>query len=54
MNQIVQCIESLITGLVCGVVFSLINLPIPAPTVVAGIVGIIGIFLGFYMVQLIK
>lgn len=43
--------KSLFTGLVAGVVFGLLKLPIPAPSEFASIVGIIGIFLGFIAVK---
>jgi XapX domain-containing protein len=38
---------SLITGAVVGFVFALLKLPIPAPPALPGIMGIIGIYLGF-------
>ncbi|TDC28490.1 DUF1427 family protein [Micromonospora sp. 15K316] len=41
---------ALLTGLIVGVVFALLRLPIPAPPTLAGIAGIIGIFLGFIVV----
>jgi XapX domain-containing protein len=47
----IDIIKSLGTGIACGIVFSLLNLPIPAPGVFAGIVGIIGIFLGYILVK---
>ena len=40
-------ILSLLTGTVCGFIFAKLNLPVPAPNVLAGIVGILGIFLGY-------
>jgi XapX domain-containing protein len=39
------------TGLITGAVFSALKLPIPAPGVAEGIVGIIGIFIGFKLVS---
>ena len=45
-----EIILSFITGGVVGIVFALLKLPIPAPPVLAGIVGIIGIFCGFKLV----
>jgi XapX domain-containing protein len=51
-------IKALITGIVCGAVFSALKLPIPAPPALAGIAGIIGIYLGYLLIsnipQLIK
>ncbi|MCK6206736.1 DUF1427 family protein [Bacillus infantis] len=38
---------SLITGFAVGFIFALFKLPIPAPPALAGVVGIIGIYLGF-------
>ena len=37
---------ALITGLLVGLIFSAVKLPIPAPPVFPGIVGIFGIYLG--------
>ena len=44
-------IKSFLTGGACGIVFALLNLPIPAPGVFAGIAGIIGIFAGYVLVN---
>jgi XapX domain-containing protein len=51
LNPIIL-VKSLVTGLVVGVAFSLLKLPIPAPGEVASIVGIIGIFLGMVLVKM--
>jgi len=42
-------ILSLLTGAVCGFIFERLKLPIPAPGVLAGIMGILGIYLGYKM-----
>ncbi len=42
---------ALLTGLVAGGVFALLNVPIPAPPELAGVMGIIGIFLGYRLIQ---
>lgn len=39
-------IASLGTGIIVGLIFSAFKLPLPAPPVLAGIMGIVGIFLG--------
>ncbi|WP_018133041.1 DUF1427 family protein [Effusibacillus pohliae] len=39
-------ILSLVTGLIVGFLFSALKLPLPAPSVFSGILGIIGIWLG--------
>lgn len=44
----------LITGLVVGIIFSLLKLPIPAPPAFQGILGIVGIWAGFALVGLFK
>jgi len=46
-------ILSLISGIICGALFSLVKLPIPAPPSIAGLLGIIGIVIGYYLVRLI-
>lgn len=35
-----------LSGLIVGIVFTAIKLPIPAPPVLSGIMGIVGVFLG--------
>lgn len=37
---------SLITGLIVGFLFSALKLPLPAPPVFSGVLGIVGIWLG--------
>lgn len=37
---------ALITGLIAGLIFSACKLPLPAPPVLPGIIGILGIYLG--------
>lgn len=51
MKDIAAC---LLTGLICGAVFGLLKLPIPAPPTLAGIAGIIGIFVGFLLARLAR
>lgn len=50
MNEIFM---ALIAGLVVGFIFAFLRLPIPAPPVLSGIMGIIGIFLGYKAFQLL-
>lgn len=49
---------ALIAGLITGIVFTLIKLPIPAPPVLPGVVGIVGVYLGgqltYYLMSLLK
>lgn len=42
------------TGIMCGIIFSLMKLPIPAPPRLAGILGIIGIYTGYVLVETLK
>lgn len=42
----VEILMALVTGVLVGIVFSLFKLPLPAPPVLSGIVGIFGIYLG--------
>ncbi|WP_077623481.1 XapX domain-containing protein [Sediminibacillus massiliensis] len=42
-----EVILSLLTGAVVGFIFAWGKLPIPAPPALAGIMGIVGIYIGF-------
>jgi len=41
-----ETLLALVTGLIVGLVFSSLKLPLPAPNVLPGVAGIIGIYLG--------
>lgn len=36
-----------LTGIIVGLVFARLKLPIPAPSNLAGVMGIVGLFLGY-------
>lgn len=42
---------ALLTGLVTGALFRFLNVPIPAPPELPGIMGIVGIYLGYKLVE---
>lgn len=42
-----EVILALLTGIVVGFIFALLKLPIPAPPALAGVTGIVGVYLGF-------
>ncbi|MFW6002958.1 MAG: XapX domain-containing protein [Halanaeroarchaeum sp.] len=42
---------ALVTGTVAGAVFAYLQVPIPAPPTLSGLLGIVGIYLGYKMVQ---
>lgn len=42
-----EVLLALLTGFIVGFVFAFFRLPIPAPPALAGLMGIIGIYLGF-------
>jgi XapX domain-containing protein len=48
-----EMILSLMTGIACGAVFAFFKLPIPAPTIIPGLLGILGIFLGYRLIGII-
>ncbi|WP_102027394.1 XapX domain-containing protein [Salirhabdus sp. Marseille-P4669] len=48
-----EIILSLLAGLLVGVIFKLIKLPIPAPPVLSGVLGIVGIYIGGLLVDYI-
>lgn len=47
-------IKSMVAGLVVGGVFGIAGLPVPAPPTVAGIIGIIGLAVGYALVIYFK
>lgn len=49
-----ELILSLMTGTALGAVFRLLGLPVPAPPVLAGVAGVFGIWLGAYLVTLLR
>jgi len=46
-----ELLKCLTTGLIVGAIFAGLKLPIPAPIVVEGIAGIVGIFVGYKIVM---
>lgn len=40
-----------LTGVLTGAAFAFLEVPIPAPPNLAGVLGIVGIFVGFKLVQ---
>ncbi|ARK30145.1 XapX domain-containing protein [Halalkalibacter krulwichiae] len=44
-----QLFLALLSGALVGFVFGLIKLPIPAPPALSGIIGILGIYLGYQL-----
>jgi len=47
----VVAVLAFLTGLLTGAVFAFFEVPIPAPPNVAGVLGIVGIFVGFKIVD---
>jgi len=45
---------ALVVGLITGTIYSYLNLPIPAPNVLGGILAIIFTFIGYVIVQKIR
>lgn len=37
---------AVVSGLIVGIIFSAVKLPLPAPPVLPGIMGIVGVYLG--------
>lgn len=46
-----EIILSIIAGLIVGVIFKLLKLPIPAPPVLPAVLGIFGLYLGGKLVE---
>jgi XapX domain-containing protein len=49
-----QALLSFLTGAVVGGIFTLLKLPLPAPSVLAGIIGIFGVYAGMVLVNFLK
>lgn len=51
-------ILALVVGIITGLIFSFFKLPIPAPGVLPGVIGIVGVYLGsqvyFWISQLLS
>ena len=47
-----EVILALLAGIIVGVVFKIIRLPLPAPPVLPGILGIVGIYVGGKLVEI--
>ncbi|MDY6765702.1 MAG: DUF1427 family protein [Halobacteria archaeon] len=50
MNEVVT---AFVVGLIAGAIFAFFDLPIPAPPVLSGLMGIVGIFSGYKLVQFV-
>ena len=46
-----EVLFSILTGGIVGAVFALLRLPVPAPPTLPGLMGIVGIFLGYIMIN---
>ena len=46
-----EVLYTTLTGTAVGAIFSILKLPIPAPPVFAGLMGIVGLWIGFAVVQ---
>jgi len=45
-NKMLEVLLALLAGFILGMIFCAIKLPLPAPPALAGVMGIVGIFLG--------
>ncbi|WP_031514236.1 XapX domain-containing protein [Desulfofalx alkaliphila] len=48
-GQVKEILLALTAGLTVGLLFARLKLPIPAPPNLAGVMGVIGIFLGYLL-----
>ena len=46
-----EVLYTTLTGVAVGGIFSILKLPIPAPPVFAGLMGIVGLLIGYGIVQ---
>jgi XapX domain-containing protein len=54
MQEIKTILISFVVGIVTGGIFTFLKLPLPAATNWAGIIGIVGIFVGYLLVNLLR
>jgi len=52
--NIAEVVLATLTGVLAGAVFALVDVPIPAPPALAGVMGIFGIYLGFKLVEYLQ
>lgn len=52
-NKVLQLLIALVVGLVIGILFKSLKLPVPVPHGLGGLVGLIGMYLGSELVGLI-
>ncbi|GGF36118.1 hypothetical protein GCM10010954_38870 [Halobacillus andaensis] len=48
-----EAILALVAGIFIGVVFKLIKLPLPAPPVLAGVLGVAGVYIGGKIIEML-
>jgi XapX domain-containing protein len=51
MVTTVQAALALVTGLATGALFRYLGVPIPAPPTASGVLGIVGIYLGYSILE---
>ena len=51
MTDATVAVLALVTGFLTGAVFRFLNVPIPAPPNVSGVLGIVGIYLGYVVLD---
>lgn len=51
--MVIKEIEALAVGVVVGFLFTRLGLPVPAPSAFAGVLGIVGIYLGYRLAGLV-
>lgn len=51
MNNLLPLLIPLATGMIVGAIFGLLKLPVPAPAVLEGILGVVGLWAGWSLVS---
>lgn len=49
-----ELLLSLLAGIIIGIIFKFLKLPLPAPPVLAGVLGIVGVYFGGVIAEYMK
>ncbi|WFD12101.1 DUF1427 family protein [Tepidibacter hydrothermalis] len=54
MNDVKVILLSLLTGIITGIIFTILKFPLPAPPTIQAFMGIFGVWLGAFIIKKIE